>query len=71
MRKPVLVEGVEKQTAALRYKAIGLLARREQSRNELQRKLHIKALENGWQDAVMIPYAGLEALSGIPSNSVT
>ena len=49
MRKLVLVEGVEKQTAALRYKAIGLLARREQSRNELQRKLHIKALENGWQ----------------------
>ena len=38
----------KKQTSALRYKAIGLLARREQSRNELQRKLHIKAVENGW-----------------------
>lgn len=49
MKKPVLVEGIEKQTAALRYKAMGLLARREQSRNELQRKLHIKAVENDWR----------------------
>ncbi|MCO4838262.1 MAG: regulatory protein RecX [Oceanospirillaceae bacterium] len=49
MKKPVLVEGIEKQTAALRYKAIGLLARREQSRHELQRKLHIKAVENDWR----------------------
>ena len=35
--------------AALRYKAIGLLARREQSRNELHRKLQVKADEEGWR----------------------
>jgi len=49
MKKPMLAVGIEKQTAALRYKAISLLARREQSRNELQRKLDIKAVENGWR----------------------
>ena len=37
-----------KQTSALRYQAIGLLARREQSRSELQRKLHLRVLEKGW-----------------------
>tara|TARA_B110000503_G_scaffold98032_1_gene146978 strand:+ start:1039 stop:1536 length:498 start_codon:yes stop_codon:yes gene_type:complete len=40
--------GLEKQSSALRYQAMGLLARREQSRNELQRKLHLKMLEKGW-----------------------
>ena len=37
-----------KQASALRYQAIGLLARREQSRSELQRKLHLRMLEKGW-----------------------
>lgn len=40
--------GFEKQVSALRYKAIGLLARREQSRSGLQRKLHLKMLEMDW-----------------------
>ena len=37
-----------KQASALRYQAIGLLARREQSRSELQRKLHLRMLEKCW-----------------------
>ena len=39
---------LEKQMSSMRYKAVGLLARREQSRSELQRKLHLKMLEKGW-----------------------
>ena len=39
---------VAKQTSALRHQAIGLLARREQSRVELQRKLQVRATEKGW-----------------------
>jgi len=49
MQNQIVVSDIEKQTFSLRYKAIGLLARREQSRNELLRKLHIKAVENGWR----------------------
>jgi len=45
MQNQIMVSDIEKQTFALRYKAIGLLARREQSRNELQRKLHINAVK--------------------------
>jgi len=37
-----------KQAAALRNQAIRLLARREQSRCELQQKLHLRMLEKGW-----------------------
>ena len=48
MEKRVVLTGVEKQISSLRHKAIGLLARREQSRDELQRKLHLKAVEKGW-----------------------
>ena len=39
---------LEKQMSSMRNQAIGLLARREQSRSELQRKLHLKMLEKGW-----------------------
>lgn len=39
---------VKKQLAAVRYQAIGLLSRREQSRAELHRKLQVKVLEKGW-----------------------
>ena len=46
--KIVLLKDVEKQISSLRNKAIGLLARREQSRDELQRKLHLKSVEKGW-----------------------
>jgi regulatory protein len=48
MENPIVLADVEKQMSALRYKAIGLLARREQSRGELRRKLHLKAVEEGW-----------------------
>jgi regulatory protein len=48
MEKWVVLAGVEKQMSALRYQAIGLLARREQSRGELRRKLHLNAVEKGW-----------------------
>jgi regulatory protein len=48
MENQIVLADVEKQMSALRYKAIGLLARREQSRGELQRKLHLKAVEEGW-----------------------
>ena len=39
---------LKQQIAALRYKAMGLLARREQSRAELLKKLQLKALDKGW-----------------------
>jgi len=37
-----------KQLASLRYQAMGLLARREQSRSELLQKLQIKCLAKDW-----------------------
>jgi SOS response regulatory protein OraA/RecX len=37
MENQIVLADVEKQMSALRYKAIGLLARREQSRGELRR----------------------------------
>jgi regulatory protein len=48
MEKWAMLTDPEKQMSALRYQAIGLLARREQSRGELRRKLYLKALEKGW-----------------------
>ncbi len=41
-------EHINKQLASLRYQAMGLLARREQSRTELQQKLQIKCLAKDW-----------------------
>ncbi|MCS5557966.1 MAG: recombination regulator RecX [Oceanospirillaceae bacterium] len=41
-------DNTDKQLASLRYQAMGLLARREQSRSELQQKLQIKCLAKNW-----------------------
>ena len=48
MEERSVLADAEKQMSALRYKAIGLLARREQSRGELRQKLYLKAVEKGW-----------------------
>jgi len=48
MQELVATIEAKKQISALRYQAIGLLARREQSRVELQRKLHLRMVEKGW-----------------------
>tara|TARA_B110000285_G_C14845459_1_gene477368 strand:- start:64 stop:561 length:498 start_codon:yes stop_codon:yes gene_type:complete len=48
MENPSVSDNNAKYASALRYQAIGLLARREQSRSELQRKLHLRMIEKGW-----------------------